>query len=298
MRTGIVVVALLSLQGCSIQSAYWGANTSVGLQAEKEGKIDQAETELRLALVRARNHLTPEDVSNSLYNLGQFYKRQKVLSDAIRYLSESLQLEETLSGPASERTGRRLAELAIVHWMDGNINEGRVLAERLRPLAVKFQGQERTTVDGILSEYFKDPATYAADIARLEALVAKGDPVAECELAGYYENGYGVKQEYDKALALFLSSASRGYVNAQYYLGVKYDKGRGVKVDDSEARRWYRIAAEQDHKIAQFNYAVLLIQGRGGPKDETVAMDWLRKSSEQGYPSAIYLLKDLKSRMK
>lgn len=286
----------LYLTGCNPQQLYWSANTSTAFQAEKEGDLERAEIELRLALNRASKHLTPQDVSNSLYNLGTFYRRQNQMPEAIRYLSESLKLEESLSGLSSERTGRRLAELAAAYLQDQNFNEGRRLSERLRPLASKYTGQERPVVEAILAEYQKKPEEYTPEIERLQPLASKGDPVAQYQLAAYYEDGRGVAQDYEKALALYMSSARQGYLEAQYYLGVIYDKGRGVPVNDQEARNWYRISADKGYKEAQYNYAVMLMDGRGGPKDEGGAIEWLRKSSAQGYRSATRMLKALQQK--
>jgi TPR repeat protein len=291
-----VFTLLFFLAACSggIQQAYWSANTSVGFQSEKEGNLDRAEIELRLALNRAKRYLAQEDVSDSLYNLGQFYKRQERMPEAIQFLSDSLQLEETLSGPASERTGRRLAELSIAYLRDQNYNDGRPFAERLRPLLPNFTGQERVIVETVLGEYFKKPEDYAKEIAKLESLANHGDAEAQCQLAAYYEDGRGVTQDHRRARELYLSAAGKGYLPAQYYLGVIYEKGRGVPVDESEARKWYRMAADGGHKIAQYNYAVMLAQGRGGPTDKQATIEWLRKSSAQGYPSAAHALKLLK----
>lgn len=282
--------------GAGVQRAYWSANTSVGLEAEKKGDLERAEIELRLALNRARRYLTPEDVSNSLYNLGQFHGRQQRLDEAIYHLSESLKLEETLSGPDSERTGRRIAELMAAYLLDGKYNEGRPLAQRLHSLASKYTGSERVFVDTLLEEYRKKPEEYAREMQRLRPLVSKGDPAAQYQLAAFYEDGRGVQQDHKKALELYILSANQGYLEAQYYVGVIHDKGRGVSPNDEEARKWYRVAAERGHKIAQYNYAVMLVKGRGGPEDKNAAVEWLRKSSAQGYPPAKHALKILLAR--
>ena len=40
--------------------------------------------------------------------------------------------------------------------------------------------------------------------------------------------------------------AEKGDASAQYLLAGRYDRGQGVPQDYSEAARWYRKAAEQD----------------------------------------------------
>lgn len=265
---------------------YWGAGTSVALDEEKKGNIQNAETELRIALDRANKELDNEKIASSLHNLGAFYRRQNRLSDAIHYLSEALELEENVSDPTGERIGRTIAELAATYSMEGNLFEGRQYADRLEPLAKIYTGNEAIFVEKVLKSYLIDHEKYKNSITELKPLADSGDPAAQYQLADIYFNGPNAKDLLPKIISLYEKSASQNYVDAQYYLGVMYDKGRGVLNDDIKAREWYKLAAENNHSIGQYNYAVFLIQGRGGPKNENEAWNWMKKSSEQGYPSA------------
>lgn len=289
------LVAVSFIAGCAtnIQQAYWNANTSVASQAEEKGDLRRAETEFLIALNRARSHLGSMEVSSSLFNLGHFYLRHGPVPTAIEYFSESLVVEEKVSGPESNRTARRLAGLADAYWRERNFKEGRPVAQRLSPLASTFSGSDRAYIDQLLEVYRDKPDEWARDLARLQPLAEKGDAKAQFELAKFYEEGRGVPQDYKRAVELFLLSANNGYLDSQYYAGVIYDKGRGVPPDDQEARKWYRVAAEGGHKIAQYNYGVFLGQGRGGPRNESAAIEWLRKSSAQGYVDANRALKVL-----
>lgn len=80
-----ILAALVLFVGCShhaIQEAYWGAGTSVAHDEERKGNIQEAETELKVALARADRELNDEKLASSLHNLGAFYRRQNRLSDA------------------------------------------------------------------------------------------------------------------------------------------------------------------------------------------------------------------------
>jgi TPR repeat protein len=284
-----IVTALVLSAGCShhaIQEAYWGAGTSVALDEERKGNIQEAETELKVALARANRELDDEKLATSLHNLGAFYRRQNRLSDAIHYLNEALKLEEKVSGVSSERTGRTLAELAAAYAMEGNLFEGRIYADRLKPLAKNYSGNEALFVEKVFEAYAIDTEKYEGDVARLKSRADAGSPEAQYELAAVYFDGPHAKDLLPEIIGLYENAADKGYADAQYYLGVMYDKGRGVTNDDMKAREWYRIAAENNHAVGQFNYAVFLMQGRGGPKNEDEAWAWIRKSSAQGYPSA------------
>lgn len=294
-RLLILIASIFLLTGCSsgIQRTYWAANTGVASEEAKKGEYEKAEADYRRALQRAKNHLGQKEVSDSLYNLGSFYRRQERLPHAIAYLKESMLLEESLSGPSSERTGRRMAELAAAYLMEDNFVDGKPLAKRLQGLADKFTGNELVFINKVLETYRGDPAKDENEIARLTPLAEKGDAKAQYDLANMYMDGKGVEQEFDKAMRLYELSASQGCVEAQHYLGVIYDKGRGTSRDDVKARKWYCLAAEGGSSLSQYNCAVFLLQGRGGAQDRETAIVWLKKSADQGYQEAARALRDV-----
>jgi len=69
---------------------------------------------------------------------------------------------------------------------------------------------------------------------------------AQNALGWMYAQGKGVKQDYNKAVALYKKSSEQGYARAQANLGWMYDEGNGVKQDYEIAIRWYQKAATQD----------------------------------------------------
>ena len=284
----ILAVSIFIFTGCAsdIQKAYWAANTGMANEEAKKGNYEKAETEYRLALQRAKNHLDQKEISDSLYNLGSFYRMRQRLSLAIEYLKQSMLLEESLSGPSSVRTGRRMAELAAAYFMEDNFVDGKPLAKRLQGLVGNYSGNELIFINKLLDAYQGDPAKDTSEVARLIPLAEKGDAKAQYHLANMYMDGKGVEQDISKAIHLYEMSADRGCMEAQHYLGVIYDKGRGATRDDAKARKWYCLAAEGGIAVSQYNCAVFLIQGRGGEKDRKTAIAWLKKSADQGYQEA------------
>lgn len=150
--------------------------------------------------------------------------------------------------------------------MDGNWSKGKELADRLKPLTSLYSGSELEFVNKLINEYNKGDELYKKEIAQLVPLAQKGDAEAQYNLAAYYEDGRGVKQDCNRALELYKAAADHELVIAQYYLGVIYDKGRCAKPDPELARQWYKIAAEKGFGIAQYNYGIYLFYGRGGLK--------------------------------
>jgi tetratricopeptide (TPR) repeat protein len=78
-----------------------------------------------------------------------------------------------------------------------------------------------------------------------------GNIDAQSSLAGMYENGLGVKQDFEESLKWYNMAAENGHVLAQYSLACKYQEGEGVNVDTQEAIRWYKKAAQQDFEPAK-----------------------------------------------
>jgi hypothetical protein len=86
-------------------------------------------------------------------------------------LKESLQIEEGLSGPTSEKVGRRAAELAGVYYMKKQYAQGFPLVARLVPIASVYSGNERKFVAGLFQPYAAELRTLGQteEAARLEA---------------------------------------------------------------------------------------------------------------------------------
>lgn len=65
-----------------------------------------------------------------------------------------------------------------------------------------------------------------------------------------------------------------------------YEQGRGVRQDFEAAVKWYRMSAEQGNAYAQSNLGSMLEYGYGVKKDYAEAEKWYRKSAEQGNETA------------
>ena len=72
--------------------------------------------------------------------------------------------------------------------------------------------------------------------------------------------------------------AERGDSGAQVQLGLAYENGTGVKRNYQEAVKWYRMAAGQDNITGQRLLGICFYKGRGVKKNYKQAAEWLRKS--------------------
>ena len=55
----------------------------------------------------------------------------------------------------------------------------------------------------------------------------------------YYEDGKGLKQDYEESLRWYRRAADLGNTEAMTNLAILYKDGRGVEQDYSEAHRWW-----------------------------------------------------------
>ena len=97
-------------------------------------------------------------------------------------------------------------------------------------------------------------------------------------------NAYRAK-DYPEAARLFRKSAERGYVVAQYHLGMMHIKGQGVAKDAHKAAGWLFKAAEQGHAQAQYVLGAMYSQGEGA-QAQVQAHKWLTIASALGEPDA------------
>jgi TPR repeat protein len=58
-----------------------------------------------------------------------------------------------------------------------------------------------------------------------------------------YDDGLGVPQDYEQAVAWYRKAADQGYSVSQYNLGVMYAQGQGVQQDYVQAHMWFNLAA-------------------------------------------------------
>lgn len=285
LRVAWLVLLVFTTELSAQQRMYFNANLAAARRLEAKGNNVEAEKEYRLAVWRARNHLKEQDVADALYSLGQFYRHATRNSDAIPFLHESLAIQQRLSGAVDVRTGRRLAELAAAYIVNRELNEARPLIERLRSIAPKYSGKEKSFVESLIEEM--DKISKATEVFKEISTAAEtGDKRARYQHATCYEDGIGVAQDSRKAFELFNALAEEGDMDAQHYVGVMYDKARGVPRDATKAAEHYRKAAERGKAVAQFNYAVLLSRGDGVDRNLAEALDWARKAEKGGYPSA------------
>jgi len=92
--------------------------------------------------------------------------------------------------------------------------------------------------------------------------------------------------DYETAFEELLPYAKQGNAGAQVILGVMYNYGYGVPQDYSKAMKWYRLAAEQCHAGALVMLGGMYAQGFGVPVNYIQAYKLISLSSALGYQKA------------
>ena len=106
----------------------------------------------------------------------------------------------------------------------------------------------------------------------------------------FFQNGYGIPQNYSKALEHYKNSGIKGYDKAQYEVAIFYKNGYGTDKNYNEAIKWFELAAKQGHREAQYELAVCYKNGYGTDKNYNEAIKWFELAAKQGQKEAQYEL--------
>ncbi len=117
---------------------------------------------------------------------------------------------------------------------------------------------------------------------KTKALAEKGDVLEQVYLGTYYEEGNGVRQDYEKALYWYRKSANQNNSEGQLQLGILYYDGNGVRQDYKKAIYWYQKSANQNNSISQFRLGLMYQYGSGVKQNMIVAKEWYGKSCDHG----------------
>jgi len=120
------------------------------------------------------------------------------------------------------------------------------------------------------------------DIAEIRKAAEQGSAEAQRKLGLKYDNGNGVPQDDQQAVAWYRKAAEQGDTMAQWFLGGMYDEGKGVALDEKQALFWYGKAAEQGSRHAQCRLGEIFAEGHAVRQSDLVAYAWYSLAAAQG----------------
>jgi len=90
-----------------------------------------------------------------------------------------------------------------------------------------------------------------------------GDMDATYCMAGYFENGIGVVQDWEQALTYYMSAASEGHPGALFRLGLCFERGELDLVENEKQALEYfqKVEAKHGHAIALYKMGLLFRDG-------------------------------------
>lgn len=120
-----------------------------------------------------------------------------------------------------------------------------------------------------------------------EKAAALGDPEALFNVGTYWENGIGVPQR-DLANAAFyyFRAALAGSVEGVYALGVCFGEGIGFPRNEKFAAELFAYSARRGISEGAYSFGQCLLHGRGVKRDVKAAFCWLMQAAESGFAPA------------
>lgn len=135
---------------------------------------------------------------------------------------------------------------------------------------------------------------YAKAIENYNKVIDGTEPlfvaVAMNALGAKCYNGYGVEQDYGKAVEWFEKAANMGNMDAMTNIGNMYDNATGVEQDYTKAMEWYEKASDLGDANAMTNIGAMYVLAEGVEQDYTKAIEWLQKAVDRGNNQAIQYL--------
>ena len=104
-------------------------------------------------------------------------------------------------------------------------------------------------------------------------------------LAGLYDQGLGVKQDFDKTFKLAKKACDSKHMAACYNVGVLYVKGKGVRQDFVNARKYFEKACNANNAneaMACNNLGSLYANGQGVKQNKSTAKKYAGKACDLG----------------
>jgi TPR repeat protein/serine/threonine protein kinase len=136
--------------------------------------------------------------------------------------------------------------------------------------AIAFYNQKRYTEAGPL----------------LDQVCSSGGMEACTDLGIIYTNGFGVKQDILRAVALFSKSCDAGYARGCYDLGVSYESGNGIARDYPRAATYFSKACDAGIGDGCNNLGNLYFDGQGVAQEYSHAMALYSKACDVGNASS------------
>ena len=210
----------------------------------------------------------------------QHHSGDGVLQDYARAATYLAAAAEAGHAPAQNLLGR--------YYFEG-LGVTRDRAEALRWLELAAQAGAPDHVLDLGQVLETDPATLPRAVELYTQAAAAGMADAAVSLGVLYQEGRGVRQDFEQARNLYEGAAAQGHARALNNLGLLYVRANGVPRDYARAAALFGQAADQGLKQAMTNLGVLYENGFGVPLDEERAAALYRAAAQDQTPEPDYV---------
>jgi TPR repeat protein len=266
-------------------------------------------TALHLDFIRASEEEAETRLSEQRKQLDAMAAAQAEREKALHEAEEALK-----QAADAQRRRARIRNIALVvvsvlaalaGWLGWSAEQARITAEEQRKLAQQQRAaaeeqralaeeqkttaeEQRQQADEILARGMNiigklpsgmDNETKQEAFALFQAGAKHGDATAMYDLGVFFQNGYGVPQDYTQAREWFEKAAAKDYADAMYNLGLLFGNGQGVQQDYTKAREWYEKAAAKDFLPAMINLGLIYEV----MQDYAKAREWYEKAADKDF---------------
>lgn len=152
-------------------------------------------------------------------------------------------------------------------------------ARERKDIAVELQSAQQAQAIGDHRKAFEQYSRFAAK-----------NPLAQFNIALFYQNGWGRPVDSVKACQWFEKAAHGQIPVAQQFFGDCLSQGIGRPVDSKRAIEWYKKAAARGDLIAYCSVADLYIKGKGVDKDVQQGLALCTQAAQASSPPAMIKL--------
>lgn len=152
-------------------------------------------------------------------------------------------------------------------------------ARERKNIAVELQSAQQAQANGDYGKAFEQYSRFAAK-----------NPLAQFNIALFYQNGWGRPDDNVRACQWFEKAAQGQIPVAQQYFGDCLSQGIGRPVDSKSAIAWYKKAGARGDLIAYCSAADLYIKGKGVDKDVQQGLALCTQAAQASSPPAMIKL--------
>jgi len=108
------------------------------------------------------------------------------------------------------------------------------------------------------------------------------------KIGNSYLEGYGIKQDYNRAVEFYTKACKLKFPQAYFNMGIMYDRGYGIEEDKHKAIEFYTRACDNQIAVGCYNAGNIYNMGDGVKEDKLKAIELYNKACNGGEASGCH----------